>query len=61
MGLHLALEEDGESFDEHMGTPGSGREGIPGNQLEAGWFRTCSLTHMGISSWGEEGDGGRRN
>ena len=30
----MALEEDGESFGEPMGAPGSGREGIPGN---LGW------------------------
>ena len=34
MGFAFALEEDGESFDEHMGAPGSGGEGIPGN---TGW------------------------
>lgn len=32
-GMNLALEEDRENFDEPMGAPGTGGEGIPG-QME---------------------------
>lgn len=33
-GLNLVLEEDRENFDEHIGAPGTGGEGVPGKM---GW------------------------